>query len=142
MIFKLLIDSVFAGFIGYEREKEKRPAGFRTHILVAMGSAIFTMISISAFASPADPGRMASSIVVGIGFLGAGTIIQLKNKVVGLTTAASLWLTAAIGITVGVGWYLLAFTSTILGFIVLGMKSVENTIANSSKSKRRDRKKR
>lgn len=128
MIFKLLLAAFLGAIIGYEREARNRPAGLRTHMLVAMGAAVFSMISFYAFPADADSGRMASYVVVGIGFIGAGTVIQLKNKVVGLTTAASLWLTAAIGVSVAIGYYFLAASAAAIGFVVLSLTPVEREI--------------
>lgn len=136
MIFKLLVAAFLGAIIGYEREARDRPAGLRTHMLVAMGAAVFAMISFYAFPAEADPGRMASYVVVGIGFIGAGTVIQLKNKVVGLTTAASLWLTASIGISVAIGYYFLAAAAAAVGFVVLSLTPVEREIQRRTKSRK------
>jgi putative Mg2+ transporter-C (MgtC) family protein len=136
MIFKLLVAAFLGAIIGYEREARDRPAGLRTHMLVTMGAAVFAMISFYAFPADADSGRMASYVVVGIGFIGAGTVIQLKNKVVGLTTASSLWLTAAIGVSVAIGYYFLAAFAAAIGFIVLSLTPVENLIQRRRKSRR------
>lgn len=142
MIFKLVLAVVLGGIIGYEREKHRRPAGFRTHILVSMGAAVFAMISLYAFPSNADPGRMASYVVVGIGFIGAGTVIQLKNKIVGLTTAASLWLTAAIAIAVATEYYFLGIAATVIGFLVLSIKPLERGIRQKPKRPKKSRSRR
>ena len=105
--------------IGYEREIHDHPAGMRTHLLVSLGSAAFTVISIYGFTNtgianeaPTDPSRVAAQIVTGIGFLGAGAIIKYGTSVRGLTTAASLWVTAAVGMAVGAGWWLVAIVTT------------------------------
>jgi len=93
---RLLMAMALGGVIGWQRESAEKPAGFRTHILVAVGAALFTLISaVGFFGSGADPARVASNIVVGIGFLGAGTIFRTSGSVQGLTTAASLWTVAA-----------------------------------------------
>jgi putative Mg2+ transporter-C (MgtC) family protein len=95
---RLAVGLVLGAVIGFERELHRQPAGFRTHSLVALGSALFTIISAYGFAgSSVDPTRIAAQIVSGIGFIGAGTILQHRGNIRGLTTAASLWSVAAIG---------------------------------------------
>ncbi len=128
MILKVLLAVLLGSILGYERERHGRPAGLRTHILVAMGATVFSLISFFAFPANADPGRMAAYVVVGIGFIGAGTVIQIKDKVLGLTTAASLWLAAAIGVAIAAEYYLLAISSAIIGFFVLSIKKIEKKI--------------
>ena len=128
-MFRLLIAMLLGGIIGAERERKNRSAGFRTHILVTVGSCMFMIVSISmpmmistmpnGIVNNADPGRIAAQVVSGIGFLGAGTIIQDKGKVRGLTTAASLWVVAAIGLAVGAGMYFSAVSTTIFLFLIL-----------------------
>jgi putative Mg2+ transporter-C (MgtC) family protein len=119
-IFLSLILAVALGaVVGAEREKAHRPAGLRTHMLVSLGSCLFTIMSSSFGAQPA---QVAGGIVAGIGFIGAGTIWGEKDKVKGITTAASLWATAAIGLTVGVGDFPLAITVTIIVFVILASK--------------------
>lgn len=109
---------LFGGLVGFEREFHNRPAGFRTHILVCVGSALIMMVSAYGFAegAGADPSRIAAQVVTGIGFLGAGTILQQRGSIRGLTTAASIWVVSGIGLAVGVGFYLGAATAT---FVVL-----------------------
>jgi putative Mg2+ transporter-C (MgtC) family protein len=120
MVIRLIVAAFAGGLIGWEREHRQKPAGFRTHILVAIGSALFTILSIYAFGSIADPSRVAAGIVLGVGFLGAGTIIRGDGgRIVGLTTAASVWMVAAIGMAIGAGFYLLGIICSILVFIVL-----------------------
>src|SRR5690242_11893792 len=105
VILELLLASFLATLIGWDREHRGQPAGLRTHILVAVGSCLFTALSNHAFMG--DTGRVAAQVVVGIGFLGAGTIIQRRGQANHLTTAASIWATAAVGMSVGVGaWFL------------------------------------
>jgi putative Mg2+ transporter-C (MgtC) family protein len=121
-VLKLLLAVVLGGLIGYERESEAKPAGLRTMVLVAMGSCLFTIASIKislAEGGPFDPGRIASGIVTGIGFLGAGAILRSSGHVLGLTTAASIWLVAAIGMAVGMGLYAEALLATLVGFLIL-----------------------
>ena len=111
--------------IGLDREYRTKAAGFRTHVLVALGSALFMIISVHGFDDlpkdqmtlRMDPARSAAQVVTGIGFIGAGTIIFQKNVVKGLTTAAGLWVTAAVGMACGVGMYVLAIVSTLLVLI-------------------------
>ncbi|MDI6798952.1 MAG: MgtC/SapB family protein [Candidatus Aenigmarchaeota archaeon] len=126
IIAKMILAVFLGGVIGYEREVIRKPAGLRTHMLVSLGSALFTVMSFTAF--PADPARIASHIVIGIGFIGAGTIFQMKDKVIGLTTAACLWVTASIGMAVGVGYYLIAIVTTALTYIVLRLSRIEKDL--------------
>ena len=118
ILVRLIAAAAAGGLIGFERSTANKPAGVRTLMLVGMGAALFTVVSITSFAD-ADPTRVASGIVTGIGFLGAGTIFRAKNHVKGLTTAASMWVVAAIGIVVGLGEYFLAIASTILVILIL-----------------------
>jgi len=115
----LLLAVVLGAFVGLEREAIHKPAGLRTHMLVCLGSCLFTIVSIG---FSVDPARIAAGIVAGIGFIGAGTIWAEKDKVQGITTAASLWATAAIGLTAGIGDYPLAVTATLLVFIILSSR--------------------
>ncbi len=110
-LFSLILSVVFGLIVGIEREYNHRPAGLHTHMLVSLGSCLFTIVSISFDTTPT---QIASGIVAGIGFIGAGTIWAERDKIQGITTAASLWATAAIGLTVGIGDYLLAATVTVL----------------------------
>ncbi|HHT72558.1 MAG TPA: MgtC/SapB family protein [Firmicutes bacterium] len=118
LALRLILSLVLAGLIGLEREHTGRPAGFRTHILVGMGSTLIMIVSIYAFPrlgySANDPGRIAAQVVSGIGFLGAGTIMREGANIRGLTTAASLWTVAGIGLTVGAGLYFAAIVTTVL----------------------------
>lgn len=130
-VLKLSVAWVLGGFIGLERETLKRPAGLRTHILVTVGATLITIISFDVFymfvgrATP-DPARIAAGIVSGIGFLGAGTILREGPSVRGLTTAASLWVSAAIGMAVGIGAYAPAVYTTLLVLISLvGLRRLE-----------------
>lgn len=119
MIGRLVLAAVLSGLVGYEREIHGRLAGFRTHILVCVGSTLIMLTSMYIFeiyrglATP-DPARIAAQVVSGIGFLGAGTIIRFKASVRGLTTAASLWTIAGIGLAVGSGLYVPAATTTVI----------------------------
>jgi len=115
-----LLLAVFLGaVVGLERETIHKPAGLRTHMLVCLGSCLFTIVSIG---FSVDPARIAAGIVAGIGFIGAGTIWADRDKVQGITTAASLWATAAIGLTAGIGDYPLAVIATVLVFVILSSR--------------------
>jgi putative Mg2+ transporter-C (MgtC) family protein len=118
----LILAVLLGGVIGIEREITHKPAGLRTHMLVCLGSCLFTIISVHEF--NVDPARLAAGIVTGIGFIGAGAIIAERERVVGITTAASLWVTAAIGLTMGVENYLLASLATLLVFIILSSRLI------------------
>jgi putative Mg2+ transporter-C (MgtC) family protein len=125
---RLVVASVLGAAIGLERELHAHPAGMRTHLLVSLGSAAFTVLSIFFFESPAapngslptDPSRIAAQIVSGIGFLGAGAILKYGTSVRGLTTAASLWATAGVGMAAGAGAWFVAVITTVLIVFSLG----------------------
>lgn len=122
LMLRVVLAFILGGLIGYEREVIQRPAGLRTHMLVAAGSAAFTIASIEGFVGEGtvrDPARVAAQIVTGIGFLGAGTIWRTPSTVRGLTTAASIWLVAAVGLLAGAGMYALAVFTTVCGFATL-----------------------
>ena len=121
LLVRVILAVALGAFIGFEREKVDKPAGLRTHILVALGSTQFTLLSLYAFPT-ADTARIAAYIVAGIGFIGAGTIIQTQDRVTGVTTAASLWVTASIGMAVGVGYYILALVVALLSFLTLQIR--------------------
>ncbi|MDR3349599.1 MAG: MgtC/SapB family protein [Acidaminococcales bacterium] len=117
MIMRLVLACVLGGLIGLERASGDRPAGFRTHTLVCMGSCLFMLVSIYGFAGMGtvrDPARLAAQVVSGIGFLGAGTILHEGVNVKGLTTAASIWMISAIGLAVGAGLYSIGVFATAL----------------------------
>jgi putative Mg2+ transporter-C (MgtC) family protein len=115
---QILLAIILGALIGWQREVRGKAAGGRTYALVCAGSALFTILSINAFPG-SDPARVAAQIVVGIGFLGAGTILNRDNRIHGLTTAAGLWVSAAIGMAVGVGFYLVAIVGALLMLGVL-----------------------
>ena len=120
IILRLLLATGLGAIIGYERELAKKPAGFRTHLLVCLGATIFTLTSIYGFGDGVDPSRVAAGVVAGVGFLGAGTIIRNREGlVVGLTTAASIWAVAAIGLASGAGMYILAPVAALIILIAL-----------------------
>ena len=135
-MLKLGITTILSGFIGFEREHSHRPAGFRTHILVAVGSSLVMLTSVYIFDAQGMTGdvtRMSAQILSGIGFLGAGTILREGFSVKGLTTAASLWAVACIGIAVGAGFYAGAFVATIV--IYLTLNSLKRFIVRGSTGK-------
>src|SRR5438309_6110587 len=122
LLLKLVIAVVLGGAIGLEREIAGKPAGLRTNILICVGAALITDVSIRITTIPerlGDPSRLAAGIVSGIGFIGAGTIMQARGTVTGLTSAATIWVVAAIGITVGAGYYYEAVGAGALVTIVL-----------------------
>jgi len=129
MSLRLLLATGLGAIIGYQRERAKKPAGLRTHILIALGAALFTVVSVFGFDDTADVARVAAGVVTGIGFIGAGVIFRgLRGKeghVAGLTTAASVWVTAAIGLAAGVGLYLVAILVAILVVLVLLIPRVQ-----------------
>lgn len=120
---RLLAAILFGAAIGWERERAHRAAGLRTHILVTVGSAAFMMLGseMAERAGSGDPTRIIQGVAMGVGFLGGGTILKLpdEQKVQGLTTAAGIWTTAAIGVAVGAGWILLAAVLSVLTLLVL-----------------------
>lgn len=127
-IIRLLLAAVLGGVIGLEREYHAKEAGFRTHVLVAVGSALFMLISQYGFDAflgvksvSFDPSRIASQVVTGIGFIGAGTIIFQKKFIRGLTTAAGIWVTGAIGLACGCGMYFIAAVTTAIVILVLSI---------------------
>lgn len=134
ILIRLALAMSVGGIIGYDREYKNRPAGFRTHILVCVGAAVATMIEVKmnqdtvnqiikhpelASAIKTDMGRYGAQVITGIGFLGAGTILHDKGSIKGLTTAASIWVVACIGLAIGQGYYFLSITAAIGVFIVL-----------------------
>lgn len=119
MFLRLLVAVVLGALVGYERERAGKPAGVRTHGMVSLGAALFAVVSLHGFGGAGDPGRVAAQIVTGIGFLGAGAILHERGSIQGLTTAASLWVTAAIGLSVGVGMVLMSVATAALVFLLL-----------------------
>lgn len=121
---KALLAIVCGGIIGIEREMKSKPAGFRTNILICLGSMLFMWLSEKVAQGavgdrPADPGRIAAQVVAGVGFLGAGTIILARGRVVGLTSAAMIWVVAAVGMSIGAGYGAIALLTTVLILLVL-----------------------
>ena len=128
---QLLLATVCGGVIGYQRELQESPAGFRTHVLVCVGAAVYMLVSLAVAGQAFDPGRIAAQVASGMGFLGAGTIIKQGSIVRGLTTAASLWAVAAIGLAIGNGSRTLAVAvlGTLMVFLALSfLRTVERFI--------------
>lgn len=128
VLVRLLLAALLGGVLGYEREREGKAAGVRTHMLVAMGAALFVLVPQQAGMDPSDLSRVVQGLVAGVGFLGAGAIVkqagageQAADQVQGLTTAAGVWLTAAIGIACGLGRESTALLCTVLALGVLGL---------------------
>ena len=142
VIIRLVLCVLIGGMIGYEREVKNMPAGFRTHILVCIGAAVVSMIQLhmiqesieiirnnpeTANMLKADFGRMGAQVITGVGFLGAGTILHHKGSVKGLTTAATIWVTACIGLAIGMGYYTLSILSGLMVYcVVVTLKKFQN----------------
>ena len=125
MILRVLLATALGAGIGYQRERSDKPAGLRTHSLIALGSALFTLASIFGFGTGVDPSRIAAGIVAGVGFIGAGVIFRTSGDLVaGLTTAASIWVTASVGLAAGAGMYLLSFLVALIAAAVLMIPKV------------------
>ena len=129
LIIRLLVSVLLGGSIGFERERSHKPAGLRTHIFVCMGACLFTIASFYLLPTDIigsfDATRIAAGVVAGISFIGAGSIIALRGDVKGLTTAASLWVIAAIGLIVGLGNYILPIITTVIAYVILRLDRVE-----------------
>jgi putative Mg2+ transporter-C (MgtC) family protein len=121
VLARLAIAAVLGGVIGFERERSGKPVGARTHMLVAMGSALFTLVPLEAGMHSADFSRIIQGLITGIGFLGGGVILKLseEHQVRGLTTAAGIWTTAAVGMAVGAGWIWPALCGALLAWVIL-----------------------
>ncbi len=141
-ILRLLAACAAGGLIGFERELHDKPAGFRTNIMICLGAALFTVLSIripeaylaahneSILQRFADPTRIAAQIVTGVGFLGAGAIMQSRGSVVGLTTAATIWTVASVGMAFGAGAFGIGLAATVMaGAVLFGLDHIESTIA-------------
>lgn len=136
-MLQVLLACALGGVIGLEREFRGREAGFRTNMLIAMGSCLFTIISIKGFplagSAAQDTARVAAQVVTGVGFLGAGAYFQSRHHVRGLTTAATIWMVAAIGMAVGVGGYALAIFTSLLTLVILRLlQPISKTVARHS----------
>lgn len=123
ILIRLTAATVLGAIVGLERERTGKPAGLRTHMLVALGSALFVIASQEAAMTPADVSRVVQGVAAGIGFLGAGAILKLtgEREILGLTTAAGIWMTAAVGLAAGLGRLGLAAMSVALGWIILAV---------------------
>lgn len=129
----LLLAVVLGGAVGFERELQGKPAGLRTNILICVGATLFTYLSVYVAGTEGDPGRIAAQIVTGVGFIGAGTILHDRGLVTGLTSAATIWLVAAIGVAVGAGAFLEAVGATLLVVLVLAaLRWVEAAVQRRS----------
>jgi putative Mg2+ transporter-C (MgtC) family protein len=121
LAIRLLVAAGLGAALGLEREYHRKPAGLRTNILIAVGSALFTMLSVSLTAQSGNADRVAAQVVTGIGFLGGGAILHQRDSVHGLTTAATIWVNAAIGMAAGLGQLALASAATALTLVVLAV---------------------
>jgi len=124
IILRLTLTVILSGLVGFERQMQRRTAGLRTHILVSLGSCLIMLTSLYIFDIynkyvPLDPARIAAGVITGIGFLGAGTIIREGSEIKGLTTAASLWVVAGIGLATGCGFLIGSIFTTLLALVVL-----------------------
>ena len=133
MLVRIVVALGLGAVLGLERELRECPAGLRTHTLVCVGAALYTVLSLFFQGAYADPSRIAAQIVIGIGFIGGGVIFKSENKVIGLTTASTLWIAAAIGIAAGLGYFVLgAFVVLIaLGVLLIG-KLLEKGVLHKS----------
>lgn len=120
-ILRLALAAALGGAIGLEREYHHKPAGLRTNMLIALGSAVFSILSVELGAAAGSPDRIAAQVVTGIGFLGAGAILRSGENIHGLTTAATIWVNAAIGMAAGLGSYAVAVGAAALTLIVLAI---------------------
>ena len=127
VIVRLLISAAAGALVGLEREIHGKDAGIRTFALVSVGACIFGIISGSVTGAP-DPTRIAAAVVTGVGFLGAGVIIRGKNHVVGLTTATTLWVAAAVGVAIAYGYFALGFTATIIVLLILFIPHIRKQV--------------
>lgn len=140
-IYKLVLSMLLGAMVGYERKLKGQTAGVRTFSLIAMGSTLAMLLSIYVpqeymGLKNGDPGRIAAQVITGIGFLGAGAIIQMKGSVRGLTTAAGIWMVAIIGMAVGVGMYLLSvIASLLILFILVQLEHIEQHLSRGSQSR-------
>jgi putative Mg2+ transporter-C (MgtC) family protein len=127
IVLRLLLAAALGAGIGFQREWSKKPAGVRTHSLICLGSALIMVVSVYGFEGNFDPARVAAGMIAGIGFLGAGVIFRgmRGDVVVGLTSAASIWITAAIGMAAGVGMYLIAVIIAVVTVLLLMIPKIK-----------------
>jgi putative Mg2+ transporter-C (MgtC) family protein len=138
IVIRLLLSVLLGGLVGFERERKNHAAGLRTHTLVCLGSCLLMILSMYGFADFADepnvrldPARLAAQVITGVGFLGAGTILFTGKSITGLTTAASVWVVMAVGLSVGAGFYLPAVISAVMVLLILwGLNIVEKRYVN------------
>lgn len=138
LVLRLFLSVILGGLVGIERERKNHAAGLRTHILVCLGSCLLMILSMYGFADFADepnvrldPARLAAQVITGVGFLGAGTILFTGKSITGLTTAASIWVVMAVGLTVGAGFYLPAVLAAVMVLLILwGLNIVEKRFVN------------
>lgn len=122
MVLRLLLATALGAAIGYQRERAGKQAGLRTHVLISLGAALIAIVSVYGFGGVGDPARVAAGVVVGVGFLGAGVILHRQGGIVaGLTTAATIWVVAGIGLASGAGLYIIAAVATaiVLGVLIV-----------------------
>ena len=140
-IYKLILSMLLGAVVGYERRRKGQTAGVRTFSLISMGATLAMLLSIYVpqeymVLKNGDPGRIAAQVITGIGFLGAGAIIQMKGSVRGLTTAAGIWMMAIIGMAVGLGMYLLSiFASALILFILVQLERIEKRVSRGAESR-------
>ena len=131
MVLRLLLATFLGGAIGLQRELSGKEAGLRTNMLICLGSALFTVLSVLAFPG-GDPSRLAAGVITGIGFIGAGVILhRTGGTVIGLTSAATIWSVAAIGIASGAGKYIIAVAATVLALVILLLPHIKKSSDNS-----------
>ena len=131
MVLRLLLATFLGGAIGLQRELSGKEAGLRTNMLICLGSALFTVLSVLAFPG-GDPSRLAAGVITGIGFIGAGVILhRTGGTVIGLTSAATIWSVAAIGIAAGAGKYIIAVAATVLALVILLLPHIKKSSDNS-----------
>jgi putative Mg2+ transporter-C (MgtC) family protein len=126
VLMRFVLALIASSLVGFEREKTGHPAGLRTHMLVCIGATLITSVSVEMF--PTQPAMIAAQIVTGIGFLGAGTIFKSKNHVQGLTTAASIWTIAGVGIAIGSGAYFLGLIATLAMLVIFSLWRMETLL--------------
>lgn len=129
IVSRLLIAALFGAILGYERERQEKAAGLRTHMLVALGAALFTLVPILVNPDNPEMGQIVKGIAAGVGFLGAGAILKRKkNEVEGITTAAGIWLAAAVGLSVGAGKIWPAGVGTLLSWMILALARQDENV--------------
>jgi putative Mg2+ transporter-C (MgtC) family protein len=133
LLVQLLLAVILGGAVGLERELKGKPAGLRTTILITLGATLFTVLSYRLGAGAGDPGRIAAQVLTGVGFIGAGTILHMRGSVTGLTSAATIWVVAAIGMSVGARAYIEALGTTLVVMLVLaGLGPAEHFLARQA----------